>query len=1294
MAWELIDRVSGETERALTYVEAAGVLVLARDPVNPWLNRDIVLIEQPTRFADVMQSLGIDPAKEITVLMINGEFYARAEWPDVVLKPGDRAALMWLPAGGGGRGSQMIMGVVMIIVGAILYAYGGATLMQVGVAMMVGGTLNVVTALLTPQPKIPTVDAANSLAAPSPTYSLQAQGNYARLGQPIPSRYGRTRAFPDFGAQPWAEYVGNEQYLYELFVLGQGEYDIETVQIEDQPLVATLGGDGIWRSESPFSDISWQIVPPGGTVTYFPVRLLISQAVAQQELLTNTSIGPFQITDAEIDRIGVDVVCPQGMYYANDAGGLDAKTITFKVYATPLVQSGAAWIVGGAEVLLATETITEATTTPQRRSYSYAVAQGRYQVRLVRTDAKDTSSRAGHTINWVGLRGYVPGLQQYGNVTCIAMRARASDQLSSQSSRKINVICTRKLPTWNPATGWSLPTATRSIAWAFADVLRNDQYGAGQDDTSLPLQDLYDLETNVWKSILATGDTFDHAFDRAMVVIEALNHIVRAGRAMWYQRGPDFILVRDQARTVPTALFNMRNIERGSFKLNFKFDDEDTADSVQVTYWDEQIWAYDTFDCVPPGFTSNNPAQITIAGVQRRAQAAALGHYFARANRHRRIYGSFRTELEGRVVKPGDLIAVSHDLLESGLSAEVVSYTGTGKAVGDILTLSEPTEWATGNHYIALSTRRGGFSGPWRVTSGADAYKVVLAEAITDAALTLYTGGSQERTRVTFGPGDNYAARVLVIPPLRMKGNAVEISFVEDSPEVYDETGVSVPSVDQPFDLPLTIKPVVKNLFVTLVGNTAAPMLDLSWESSGNPSYHLVETSDNGVNYTRIAEPTSASCRIPVKLGAVWVRIAAVGSVRGDWVIWSGNTSNMMTKPSNVANLRLAQPVTGQPTQWNAPDAEFLWDAAARADAYRIEIWQGGVKRGEYQRTDARFTYTFAANKADGGPRRAFDIKVYGLNSGGESAAAATLSVSNPQLTACVIAAQQSGDLLILSASLPSAGTDWAGTRFVISTNSAADPNSLAVWSDGPGFMGQAPVAAGTYYAWGAQYDSFGVDSLTWSPRVTIVKTAGAQGLPTLTAIPANPAAIGGQLAFFYDVAEATGQRGLWGWDGSAWKHTRSGAYLVVNSVTADRMQVSALSAISANLGGISAGTIELVGSGWNYLRSGAKWASDGVDGFVLANNAGTGVAGLEFKAGNNLFRMGPSGWGGSLFQMADGSGNIKMKLDTVNNSFQFLGDLDVKSAASGARMEIKNSVIKVFDSAGVKRVQLGDLSA
>ena len=80
--------------------------------------------------------------------------------------------------------------------------------------------------------------AVGSSPAPSPTYALSAQGNQARLGQPIPVLYGRHLIYPDIATQPYQEYLNNEQYLYQLHVIGQGEYDLEQLRIEDTPITS------------------------------------------------------------------------------------------------------------------------------------------------------------------------------------------------------------------------------------------------------------------------------------------------------------------------------------------------------------------------------------------------------------------------------------------------------------------------------------------------------------------------------------------------------------------------------------------------------------------------------------------------------------------------------------------------------------------------------------------------------------------------------------------------------------------------------------------------------------------------------------------------------------------------------------------------------------------------------------------------------------------------------------------------------------------------------------------------
>jgi hypothetical protein len=143
------------------------------------------------------------------ICLFNGEPLLRAEW-DRMLSDGDIVQFVTLAQGGGGGSNplKIIMSIAisyfapglgtmladeMGIMGAGFMASDtifGVTMGQIfgGVISMAGNML--VNALI-PAPKtsasqVPTINAA----AASPTYSIGAQGNAARLGQPIPVMYG------------------------------------------------------------------------------------------------------------------------------------------------------------------------------------------------------------------------------------------------------------------------------------------------------------------------------------------------------------------------------------------------------------------------------------------------------------------------------------------------------------------------------------------------------------------------------------------------------------------------------------------------------------------------------------------------------------------------------------------------------------------------------------------------------------------------------------------------------------------------------------------------------------------------------------------------------------------------------------------------------------------------------------------------------------------------------------------------------------------------------------------------
>jgi len=499
-----------------------GTVVMLRNPFRPDRSREVIAVPRPVSIRAWLDGRGIREAgtgmpeggaerqartgkrqdwfDHPTICLRNGEPLLRARWHDTAIGEGDVVVFMPLPQGGGKNPLRTVLMIAVMVAapyaGAAIAGAVGVT-SAIGVSLITTGVALIGTALvnvLLPPPKPAAVTPGfGGAPAPSPTYSLQAQGNQARLLEPIPVIYRRHRVYPDLAATPWAAYEDNDQYLHQLHCIGQGEYDLGQVRIEDTPIAS-------------FEEIETEIVGPGGSVTLFETDVVSAPEVAGQELIganqreTETDdegnevtdegwIGPFVANPAgtRATEIGIDVVMPRGLYYATDSGSLASRTVEWEIEARPVDDEGAA---AGGWTALASENVNAATNTPQRRSYRYTLAAGRYEVRIRRTNDKSTDARSGHEIRWAGLKAFLEETPYCGDVTLLAVRMRATDNLSQRSSRLVRA------------------RATRSIAWAFADAARA-RYGAGLRDARIDLAALHALD-QVWES---RGDRFDGVFD-------------------------------------------------------------------------------------------------------------------------------------------------------------------------------------------------------------------------------------------------------------------------------------------------------------------------------------------------------------------------------------------------------------------------------------------------------------------------------------------------------------------------------------------------------------------------------------------------------------------------------------------------------------------------------------------------------------------------------------------------------------------------------------------------------------
>ncbi|PYF09566.1 putative tail protein [Rhodobacter viridis] len=574
--------------------------------------------------------------------------------------------------------------------------------------------------------------------------------------------------------------------------------------------------------------------------------------------------------------IGVDLVLPYGLF-AGGSGSLAAKSLSVTFEARQIDDLGQPI---GEWNVLGTRSITDRTNTSIRRSYRFSVVPGRYAVRAYRNDAKSTSSADGHVVLFAGLRAYLRKPQNFGPVTLIAVRMRATNNLSMQASRQIAVLATRKLPVWTGA-GWTDPVATRSIAWAIADAARNSDYGPGMADAEIDLDALLDLAA-LWD---ARGDRFDARFDQPGTWWDQIQKIARAGRAACFVQGGVLRTVRDGLASVPTLHFSERNIQSGSFSVDYLMPTADTADTILVSYFDAVSWSEQTVRCRIPGSRAPKAAKAQLFGVTGRDQAVRDGTYLAAANQRRRRIVRFDTEMEGRMPMIGELISVQHSMPAWGAQAEALAWDGPTRR----LTLSEPMTFeASGVHYLGLRRPDGSLCGPIAVTAGADAYHLILATA-PDFALA--TGADMERTHVSFGVGTTWAALAKVADVSAKSLTQYTIQAVIEDPSVHTaEDGVVAPPVVWSQLPARATRPVVRGLIGRRSADSATKAV-FAWQPApGADSYQLEmaegdDPSDSDVTWTRVGDTTSAAYACDILYpNRTMIRVRAVGLTAGPWV--------------------------------------------------------------------------------------------------------------------------------------------------------------------------------------------------------------------------------------------------------------------------------------------------------------------------------------------------------------------------------------------------------------------------
>ncbi len=734
-----------------------------------------------------------------------------------------------------------------------------------------------------PKPKVP-----GDTPEADPTYDLTGQANKVKLNQPVEVPYGKCRIWPSVAAKTYNKYVNNDQWQYSLYNYGNGRYQTHSVQIEDTPI-------------ENFQDVQHEIYPPGTQVTLFPDNVVTSVEVGAIELFgpnegsyTGES-GPYVAnpTATRSNHLEVDVVLPNGLYLANNLGQLVTQNITASFEYREVNDSG---VPVGSWHTLANFDKTLQTNTPQRFTLEADVPSGRYEVRGVRTSDKNESAQAGNTLTWVALRAFLPSTKDYGNVTLIAVKARASNNLNSNASARLNVFATRMLRTWT-GTAWTEEVPTRSLVWAFCDVFQNTDYGGRIEDELMRLNELKAFD-DYYES---KGIYFDFIFDQRSTVWECASTIARVGRAIPLPVGNQITMVRDMPKTVPTSLFGRPNIVAGSFSHDITLAMPGDYDGVEVTFTNPDTWKQETVKCLVEDAEFGDDLgtycePITLAGQTNRTLAWREGMYIRRQRRYGREVVKFKADQDGDFPIFADKIGVSYDVPEWGTSGLVTEAVAVGDGTYR-LQLSEDLVFTVGSYCIGFKTRKGGVSGPFVVTAGSSPSEVIVGSPVN-------VGGA------AFSLGDFYFDEIHLVPVFHFgvvtdwtamctvrgvdpdSGGQVAIECLLYDERFFDsDEDEPEPPVLQSFVKGVPDLPTIDEgtLIVTPVPNTPLQAL-ASWNLALGAKHYVVQRSYNGVDWETVGTTVSPYLQFStLQNDSLYVRVAGINVGQGEWSNWDGS---------------------------------------------------------------------------------------------------------------------------------------------------------------------------------------------------------------------------------------------------------------------------------------------------------------------------------------------------------------------------------------------------------------------
>jgi len=840
-----------------------------------------------------------------------------------------------------------------------------------------------------------------------PTYTFSGQQNQLKEGESIEKIYGECRHWPSYASRPYNQIIDNDQWYFGLFCISLGPTEVTNIRIDDTLLSSFPGAESA-------------VYQPGEQVTLFPTNVHTASEIASIELVGPNEpehdwSGGFSIIPAreKAYRIEIDLSFRGGLYSTNKKGKLISASVDaeFEIreiddFGAPVDAPAGSWVTAHSF------TKTMATVQTKRFTVGFDVDEARYEIRGKRTTDKSSDFKVRDTLTWVSARAYLKTNQEFGNVTLLAVKLRASNSLNDNSRSTFNVGAKGTSWVYNSNTKeWAIQH-TRSSIWAACDVLLSS-YGRNLDPSFIHAEEIAEIAARKETE----GIYYDGAVDQQSTVWSAITDILMSAKCKPDLPGARFSIVEDAPATLPMICLNGYNIVRDSVKITHEFQKEGAKDGLEVEYTDPVTWKRKIVMCKIGIDQGLNPERVRLPGCTSRTVAYRWGLY-ARATK---LYGStnvsLSTGLEGATLRFGAFAAVQHDLLPDD---EMKNPEHTGRVTGDVVAvsgsyMSVPVpfnfEFDPDKSYrISLRKRNGEMAGPFTCLESSED-KHVLIDGVFDPS-TINTGEGEEKATYFFGETGKgvHFFKVIRIEP--GQGDVVALTLVPYDERLYSYGDAAAPVEDDGFNLPpVSSLPLVTNLVGTQPPVNTSEVI-LGWAAAVGAVDYIVETSLDNAFWTREGRTTATNFPISVLPGHIYVRVAGTNELIGPWDLWDAEVGVATTVPFEADVPFVSEPFDGTTLHLEADDiplaSEYVWS---------IKI--GAVEISETVTALPALSVTSAKAKADAAAvpielSRDLEITIKGRNAVGDGVVSVALSVTNPAPDAPtglgVIFAQTIGD--------------------------------------------------------------------------------------------------------------------------------------------------------------------------------------------------------------------------------------------------------------------------------------------